>query len=40
MDTGYIKDRYPFVNIIDMRQVNEQPNVYEGQTLKKASIVE
>ena len=35
MVTGYIKDRYPFVNIIDMRQVNEQPNVYEGQTLEK-----
>jgi len=35
MVTGYIKDRYPFVNIIDMRQVNEQPNIYEGQTLEK-----
>ena len=35
MVTGYIKDRYPFVNIIDMRHVGEQPNIYEGQTLAK-----
>lgn len=31
----YIKDRFPFVNIIDMRNVGEQPNLYEGQTLVK-----
>ena len=35
MVTNYIKDRYPFVNIIDMRNVGEQPNLYEGQTLTK-----
>ena len=35
MVTGYIKDRFPFVNIIDMRDVREQPNFYEGQTLAK-----
>jgi predicted O-methyltransferase YrrM len=35
MVTDYIKDRYPFVNIIDMRNVGEQPNIYEGQTLEK-----
>ena len=39
MVTDYIKDRYPFVNIIDMRQVNEQPNVYEGQTLEKCMSI-
>jgi predicted O-methyltransferase YrrM len=32
---GYIKDRYPFVNIIDTRPLGEQPNLYEGQTLAK-----
>ena len=32
---GYIKDRYPFVNIIDIRPLGEQPNLYEGQTLAK-----
>jgi hypothetical protein len=35
MVIGYIKDRYPFVNIIDMRGVGEQPNLYEMQTLLK-----
>ena len=35
MVIGYIKDRYPFVNIIDIKSVGEQPNLYEGQTLAK-----
>jgi predicted O-methyltransferase YrrM len=35
MVIGYIKDRYPFVNIIDIKPVGEQPNLYEGQTLAK-----
>ena len=35
MVLGYIKERYPFVNIIDVRNVGEQPNLYEGQTLAK-----
>ena len=30
----YITYRYPFVNIIDVRDVNEE-NIYEGQTLSK-----
>lgn len=32
---GYIKDRFPFVNIVDIRGTTEQPNFYEGQTLAK-----
>jgi SAM-dependent methyltransferase/predicted O-methyltransferase YrrM len=35
MVIGYIKDRYPFVNIIDIQPVGAQPNLYEGQTLAK-----
>jgi len=35
MVTDYIKNRFPFVNIIDMRSVGEQQNLYEGQTLAK-----
>ena len=31
----YIKERYPFVNIIDILPVGNQPNFYEGQTLAK-----
>lgn len=30
----YIALRYPFVNIVDVRDVG-QPNIFEGQTLKK-----
>jgi hypothetical protein len=35
MVIGYIKDRYPFVNIVDIHPTGEQPNLYEGQTLAK-----
>lgn len=31
----YIKDRYPFVNIIDIRSNQDPVNLYEGQTLAK-----
>lgn len=33
VDLNYIKIRYPFVNIIDIRSTNE-PNIFEGQTLQ------
>jgi len=33
IDLNYIERRYPFVNIIDVRSI-EDPNIFEGQTLK------
>jgi len=35
MVLGYIKDRFPFVNIIDIRSTGDRENLYEGQTLAK-----
>jgi hypothetical protein len=35
MVIDYIKNEYPFVNIINVRGTQEQPNLYEGQTLKE-----
>lgn len=32
IDLDYVALRYPFVNVIDVRSVNE-PNIFEGQTL-------
>lgn len=32
---NYIKENYPFVNILDVRNVGEEPNLFEGQTLVK-----
>ena len=31
----YINSHYPFVEIVDMRDIGEQPNIFEGQTLKE-----
>jgi hypothetical protein len=31
----YISSHYPFVEIVDMRDIGEQPNIFEGQTLKE-----
>lgn len=33
IDLAYIARRYPFVNVIDVRSVDE-PNIFEGQTLR------
>ena len=30
----YINKRYPFINILDVRDTSEPTNIYEGQTLK------
>ena len=30
----YINTRYPFINILDIRDTSEPNNIYEGQTLK------
>jgi len=35
MVLGYIVERYPFVNIIDVRNVADPVNLFEGQTLIK-----
>lgn len=35
MVTNYIKTNFPFVNILDIRGKQEEPNLFEGQTLKK-----
>ena len=31
----YITERYPFAEIVNVRDVGEQPNIFEGQTLKE-----
>lgn len=31
----YINERYSFVEIANVRDINEQPNIFEGQTLKE-----
>lgn len=31
----YIKDHFPFVNVLDVRGRHEEPNWFEGQTIKK-----
>jgi hypothetical protein len=31
---AYINNRYPFINILDVRDTSEPTNIYEGQTLK------
>ena len=30
----YINKRYPFINVLDVRDTSEPTNIYEGQTLK------
>lgn len=35
MVVEYINHRYPFVNILGLRDINEHPNIFEGQTLKE-----
>jgi predicted O-methyltransferase YrrM len=32
---NYIKENYSFVNILDVRNVTDQPNLFEGQTLAR-----
>ena len=31
----YLKSHYPFAEIVDLRDIGEQPNIFEGQTLKE-----
>ena len=33
MVVKYIKDNHPFVNIVDIRGTQEEPNIFEGQTI-------
>ena len=35
MVVNYIKQNFPFVNILDVRGTQEEPNLFEGQTLKQ-----
>lgn len=34
----YLTSHYPFVEVVDMRDVGEQPNIFEGQTLKEVYL--
>lgn len=35
MVVNYIKENFPFVNVLDVRGTQEEPNLFEGQTLKQ-----
>jgi len=35
MVSGYIQEYFPFVEILDIRGRNEEPTLFEGQTIKK-----